>query len=431
MKTLAASTVLFCFFALMLLPCVSDGQTIAISSLSGSGFCSGDSVSVTFTVTGLWGHRNAFTLQLSDPTGSFSSNFQNLGSIVDTLPGTFSINAIISGSGSHYRIRILGAIPYITSADNGSDIAIESKWWPAAQFYDNSYVNDGSVGIPLTFSVVDEQDPFKDTINYSYSVFWDFGSGATPANATFDINSKSQNSSSSRVTYSSSGHKTTTLSLVGSRCSSIQTYDFNIFDCSAPVIPTDAIVIDSDGTVAESRKTYWVNPGFTLNFADEDTIFAEPGSTISGYSGSKCVMYLKQGSVLNSPKGSNSLIFGDGVSINSDPRFNFTLNCPTLDFDYSNAPPNSIIPASKVDVDALAKTISILPNPTSGNISITGIPQNAMSISVLSLLGTVERTIAKPNSSDLQLDLGTLPHGVYYIRFAMPGAVVTKKIVKE
>src|SRR5437763_2401741 len=102
---------------------LAHAQTVTINSVSGTSFCDGDSVSVTFTVTGFWGHRNAFTLQLSDPNGSFSNNFKNLGSIVDTLPGAFTIKTINSGNGGlHYRFRILAAIPYTISSDNGSDI---------------------------------------------------------------------------------------------------------------------------------------------------------------------------------------------------------------------------------------------------------------------------------------------------------------------
>jgi hypothetical protein len=49
----------------------------------------------------------------------------------------------------------------------------------------------------------------------------------------------------------------------------------------------------------------------------------------------------------------------------------------------------------------------------------------------MNILGVTEMKIAKPNSSDLQIDLGKLSPGIYYVRFVVPGAVVTKKIVKE
>src|SRR5438046_10134572 len=95
----------------------TGAQSVAINTISGSHFCAGDTISVTFTATGSWRAGNAFILQLSDPTGSFSNGFRNIGSLVDTLPGTFTIDTTIwARSSTHYRFRILAASPYITSA---------------------------------------------------------------------------------------------------------------------------------------------------------------------------------------------------------------------------------------------------------------------------------------------------------------------------
>ena len=148
MKTIRFPFSVFIICALLFCTSLAQGQSVTINSISGASFCDGDSISVTFTAMGFWGHRNAFTLQLSDPNGSFSNNFQNLGSIVDTLPGTFTINTITLGNGGlHYRFRILAAIPYIISADNGSDIAFWDK--PYVSFTNS--ITAESVGTPITF----------------------------------------------------------------------------------------------------------------------------------------------------------------------------------------------------------------------------------------------------------------------------------------
>jgi hypothetical protein len=419
MKTIATRFILFYAFALVLLPRLASAQTITINSVSGTSFCSGDPVSVTFTVTGFWGHRNAFTLQLSDPSGSFSGGFQNLGSLVDTLPGTFTITTTIpGGSSTHYRFRILAAIPYTTSADNGSDIAIGSRIWNNYLSYQGPDV--ASTGTPITFSLATDPEN-KD----NFSGIWDFGSGASPASVPFNISGPMAVSSTS-VTYSTPGHKITTITLSGG-CAATATLELDVYDCSIPAIPHDAIVINSD-MVDVNRGIYWVNPGFTLTSPNYDTIFAEPGSTISG--AISCLIYMKSGSVFNNSIGSNRVIFGDSVSISASKHHDFTLNCPTLDFDYTNAPPNAAHPLEGV-VNISLPSLTISPNPTNGNISINGLPPNVLDISIMNLLGETEMKIAKPNSPDLQIDLGKLSHGVYYVRFAMPGAVVTKKIVKE
>ena len=190
----------------------------------------------------------------------------------------------------------------------------------------------------------------------SDTVFWDFGAGATPATASsngivtiaFDpIIGKNDTSVSfppQNVTYSTPGDKTITLTVVNpGGCSTTLTSKLHIYDCSNPSIPHDAIVINSD-TTANPLMTYWANPGFTLHPAQGDTIFAEPGSTISA--ANQCVIYMKPGSVLNSGSGGNAVIFGDGVSIPARSKYytDFTLHCPTLDFDYTNAPPNAAHP---------------------------------------------------------------------------------------
>jgi hypothetical protein len=265
----------------------------------------------------------------------------------------------------------------------------------------------------------------------SNSVFWDFGSGATPANGTFDVGPQQKVAYSSSVTYSTPGHKITTLTSAGTGgCSSINTYELDIYDCSDPVIPHDAIVINSDTSVVGPGKTYWVNPGFTLSFRtvfQEDTVFAEPGSTVIGvYS----LCYMKPGSVFNTDGGSNRVIFGDGASINA--RYDdFTFNCPNLNFDYSNAPPNPAHPSSSVKNDLTSVPITVSPNPTGGMLSVQGLPSDNITVSVFNTLGQTVMVQKNPPAPDFTLDLSKFVPSVYYIRFSSANSVVTKKIVRE
>ena len=430
MKNMRIPSAAFLICGLALTSGSVNAQSVSILPISRTSFCAGDSIAVSFTVTGFFGHRNAFTLQLSDPTGSFS-NFQNIGSLVDTLPGTFTINTtipVILSSSAQYRFRILAAIPYITSADNGSDIAITAR--PNVGF--NVSIRAGSTGTPITF------DAYTDPIESPGTAFWDFGSGATPATATTNAivttdpyDHSISTSFSQSVTYSTPGHKTVTLTVVNpAGCSSKSvTYEkLSIYDCSNPSIPHDAIVINSDTTLTGSGVNYWINPGFKVLFqGDYDTIFAEPGSTLTNPFIS--ILYLKPGSVYIANPGENNVIFGDGANINTSPE-DFTLHCPSLDFDYTNAPPNAAHPADGVAATSVTP-ITISPNPTRGIISIQGAPSNDLNISVMNLLGETIMQLKNPHSPDFTLDLSKLVAGTYYIRFSSANSVVTRVIIKN
>ena len=417
-------------FAIFFIAGNAGAQSVTIDSISGSSFCTGDPISVTFTATGSWGAGNVFLLQLSDSTGSFTNTFQNVGSLFDTLPGIFTIETTIpyGRPSTRYRFRILATSPYVTSTDNGSNIAI---WSGPGAF--NLYPNlpAGAVGVPVTFTI--SGAAIKLDGNSQDTAYWDFGLGATPSNATTtNMNSNEGSEYAQQVTYSSPGDKTISV-IIGDPggCSHTLTYSLHIFDCSDPIIPYDAIVVNSDTTVAEGGKTYWVNAGFIFYGAVGDTIFAEAGSTVSGDRLYQCVLYMKPGSVLNSKNGSsNSVIFGEGASIIPESN-NYTLNCPTLDFDYSNAPPNPAHPSSSVKSDLASASLTISPNPTRGSVLVQGLPSTNISVSVFNTLGETVMVEKNPKTPDLTLDLSKLAPGTYYVRFASASSVVTKKIVRE
>jgi hypothetical protein len=439
MKKISTFFAVFCAVLLLIAPRAPRAQTIAINSVSGTTFCAGDPLAVTFTATGTWGHKNAFTLQLSNDSGTFDNGFLNIGSLIDTLSGTFTINTTISASSStHYRLRILAAVPYITSADNGTDIAIGTPpdW---LVFYTGQ--PGGSVGTPVTFTA--HNLPPDNGDDGQYTAFWDFGSGATPAKDTTTAFDDPINGLyfSEATTYATTGDKTILLNVVGpTGCDTTLACQLHIYDCSDPVIPQDAIVINSDTTITrgplDSSVTYWVNPGVTLNLPDSAghdgtiTVFAESGSTISGCE--DCMLYMKQGSVFTSSHGLNSVVFGDGASINGASN-DFTLDCPNLTFDYTVAPPNVALGINvneSVTPTAPVTQIEISPNPTNGILTLQNIPLGA-NVMVMNVLGETVQTENSQGNTNLSLDLSNCAAGTYYVRIASGNSVTTKSIVKE
>ena len=344
------------------------GQTVTMGPILDSAFCTGDSITVNFAATGFWGHKNTFTLQISDPSGSFQTAFTNLASIEDTLPGTLSISTIIPGGttpSSAYRFRIASAIPYIATTDNGRNIRICIKPYIPYVELGNYFTFEGN---PQSFRV----DAIPDA-----SITWDFGPDATPRTAGGQLPG---------TTFAAGGDKLITITVFSTcGCSATGTYRLHVFDCTNPIIPSDAKVIDGDSTSVVSGVAYWVNPGakLTLFNTDHDTIFAESGSVIAAkVHCSSNIYYLKMGASITNEEGVpyNLCIYADGSS--GGTVFGGSFSCPNLNFDYSSAPPN---PAHlSVPSNSIADSrITVSPNPTTGSISIQGAPSNDLNVHIL------------------------------------------------
>src|ERR1035437_2810951 len=118
-------TTLLCFFLSINL--FSYAVTISTSPISGSPFCPGDSVFVSFTITGNFNNANVFTAQLSNSSGSFAAAV-NIGSITSTIAGT--IPCMIptnTPAGIHYRIRVYSSSPVDTGTMNNADLVVNAS----------------------------------------------------------------------------------------------------------------------------------------------------------------------------------------------------------------------------------------------------------------------------------------------------------------
>jgi photosystem II stability/assembly factor-like uncharacterized protein len=75
--------------------------------------------------------------------------------------------------------------------------------------------------------------------------------------------------------------------------------------------------------------------------------------------------------------------------------------------------------------------VSLFPNPTTGSVTIQSTSENIVHITISNLLGESVIELANPNSPEFTLDLSKLPPGTYFVRFALPSEVITRKILKE
>jgi hypothetical protein len=102
------------------------------TQVSGSPFCPGASVNVSYNSTGSFAPGNIFTAQLSNASGSFS-NPTTIGSITaNSNSGNIAcaVPENISGT-SGYRMRVVSSSPGFTGSDNGADLSVNSCGTPS------------------------------------------------------------------------------------------------------------------------------------------------------------------------------------------------------------------------------------------------------------------------------------------------------------
>lgn len=103
----------------------SAAQTIQTGTVATSLYCVPATISVPFTKTGTFGAANTFTVELSGPTGSFSTprTLTTSGSaspLSATLPGDLP-------SGSDYRVRVVSSAPQVIGTTGATVLTISSK----------------------------------------------------------------------------------------------------------------------------------------------------------------------------------------------------------------------------------------------------------------------------------------------------------------
>ncbi len=105
---------------------------ITTGTITGSPFCSCDSVKVPFTSIGTFGAANIFSAQLSDSSGSFAAPV-----IIGSLPSVLNTDTVVcvipcsALSGTGYLIRVISSSPIDTGSNNGVNIIINTTVVPS------------------------------------------------------------------------------------------------------------------------------------------------------------------------------------------------------------------------------------------------------------------------------------------------------------
>ncbi|MFI5202564.1 MAG: T9SS type A sorting domain-containing protein [Candidatus Kapaibacterium sp.] len=415
-------------------PFALRAQTITLDSVSAPMTCDTAQVTVYYTATGTFGAKNVFTVQLSATDGSFTPTFTIIGSVKSTASGSIAVHIpAYDLNYDHYRVRVASSNPYLVSNDNGSDIQVLLTPPPAFYVWKDSAWSSGPYYTPVTGLEGDTVIFFSQETHWWYGkVFceWNFGDGANPATST---------DSFVHVTYSTPGAKQVYLKVTNAAgCSRDTTLPaVTIFDCN-PAIPSnviiDSTVMDLSSDMTPLFTSIWVVPGasLTLPWASGCTIFAEPGSSINGGSSLWNTIYVKPGATFTEgpgggygTNGNQMVIYAPGASVKA--RYLTTvLECNSLNFDYSQAPPYKITWAG-VSTSGQASGISIYPNPATNLVTIAS-PEIPRSIMVRNELGETVLSDSGPiATTKLEFDASQFANGVYYVDLGFTGGNKTLK----
>jgi PKD repeat protein len=390
-------------------------QTIATGALSASAFCAGDSITVNYTITGTFGAKNAFTVQLSNDTGSFAS-FQNIGSVTKTTAS----GSIVAGipltikASSRYRVRVIGSTPYSIGSDNGSDLTVGAK--PTAGF-----------GISSSNALTGDAITFTNRSTGGTSFAWDFGDGASPATSTDE--------NPTPVSYSTPGAKTVKLTVTSSsgcvQTSSIVGGEYHsglvVYSCN-PEIPHSAQVDSVTKNYGTGSGYIWVQPGITfISNTGSFVVFAEAGSSVNLPGTGELTVYLKDGaSYTGGATGGHVIIHSSGASLNS-LNHETVLECSSVSFDYTNAPPNKIMFGAVSDATSPSVKLGVYPNPASTMLFVES-AQTPQEVSLYNDLGQVVLSAQGGLTSKLQLNVSDLANGVYHLQLKYANKVETQKV---
>jgi hypothetical protein len=299
----------------LVLVCSSSlsAQTITTLPLQRSAICPKDSVDVSFEAIGTFESNNLFKVQLSRDN---FQNFSNVGSIKGTTSGVIRIG-IPDNTPEYpdYRLRVISTSPYSLGTDNGTNIFIPSRYG----YHTGSNKYAGLVTDTFKFAAL--KDHVTSTAPYTY--IWDFGEGAVPKTG--------YGNPAPPIVYETSGRKQPQVTILfGSGCSYTMPMRLVVAECF-PKIPNDARIIDPDTSYGpKASKHVWVRSGATYFASDSETVYAEAGASIDGGDQYTTLIYLKP--------GAEQLGTYDALVVYTDGVSGGHIKCPSLNFDYSEAP---------------------------------------------------------------------------------------------
>lgn len=408
-------------FLLLFMVSHASAQSLEITAVPGTVFCSYDTLDIQYTANGSFTARNSFTIQLSDAKGGFDSVFVNLGSKRTTQSGTIRVGIPKLIASSLYHLRIISSEPYIVGSTYPTNLSFGPK--PVALAAVSQFRESNSFYVLM----VDDTMRFLNQSEGATAYRWEFGPDAIPA-----VSSEV----APLVRFTTAGKKYARLTAYTPfGCSSTWYSDagddqilLTAVTCEPKIPATTAI----DSTPAEEyyeSPSVWVVPGGRASqFGTDATYYVEPGGSIIRSMGS-VIIYLKAGSTIQGDWYGGAVIYESGASLDIRKDRGHFIKCPDLEFDYSDAPPYKIDQASVSRVRE--STVRVYPNPAVDRLTIEHKENLIREISIRNALGSEQLFVKPEGLGRTTIDVTALPAGLYFIDLITDRGIETHKLVVQ
>ncbi|MBL7909868.1 MAG: T9SS type A sorting domain-containing protein [Bacteroidia bacterium] len=449
--------------------CVSFSPTVSVNGI----VCNGSPINFTTIITGTatpsytWSGPNSFTSNIQNPTiigastvniGVYTLTVNNGGSCIETTTTqvttvnstpTITVNSGTICSGNNFTITPNGAITYTiqggsnvvspTSNTNYTVVGTSSAGCVSNTFVTSSVTVNTTPTITVNSGGICNGNSFTITpsgaSNYTIQ-----GGGAvkTPTSTTsYTVLGTSlagcvSNVVTSNVTVNANPNITVNS---GAICNG------NSFTITPIGASTYTIQGGSSVVNPGSNTSYTVvgtsSVGCVSNTFATSNVTVNPTPTVTAISNTSLICV---GSNANlTANGATTYSWSTGattqsISVSPSVTTNYTVTGTLAGTGCFNT---SIITQNVSTCTGIEKnsiygneTISIYPNPTSNNITISGV-QNVTKIELINSIGQIVFTENSVNATNSVIDLNQLPTGIYFVQLQTEQGSITKKIIKE
>jgi hypothetical protein len=208
---------------------------------------------------------------------------------------------------------------------------------------------------------------------------------------------------------------------------------FKTFAQCDPAIPNGANVVSSTQTVNGGFTPEWVCSGDTL-FSDGGIflVYLEGGAVMSTGGGIDSI-YVKDGATLIMNGGIHVILHEPSAILNVAGGSATYYPCPSITFDYSNAPASGCLMTSAPEENINSISFSVSPNPATNELAISNLQFAMESVEIYDMVG--ERCFAPPlnplKGTWASIDVSKLSPGIYFVMVLdEKGNRATRKFVK-